>query len=154
MHHTVFHLFKYKCRRDKDSCPIAKTASSGLIHAWKSISSFWKKEMHNTGTRKDFRYSFILVYYWPLDKTRANQFYTELMVALVFNHNELEIKRLFNKNRCFANAVQIHSLSHRRRWSDNPSPSWSLCPPPVKHFTHLQSTVCSYFNRSCIIFLF
>lgn len=53
--------------------------------------------MRETGTRKDFRYSFILVYYCPLNKTRANQFHTELMVTLVFNdmvvkHNELEIK--------------------------------------------------------------
>lgn len=58
--------------------------------------------MRETGTRKDFGYSFILVYYWPLDKTRANEFHTELMVTLVFNHmvvkhNELEIKRFLNK---------------------------------------------------------
>lgn len=55
MLHADFHLFKNKCRRDKDSCLIAKAASRGLIHAWKSIPSSYKKGKLNTGTRKDFK---------------------------------------------------------------------------------------------------
>lgn len=53
--------------------------------------------MLNTGTRKEFKYSFILEYSLPPDKTRANQFHTELGAVHVFNQNEWGIKRLFNK---------------------------------------------------------
>lgn len=99
------------------------------------------EEMCNSGTRKDFKYSFILVHYLPPDKTRANQFHTELKVTLVFNHNEWEIKRFFNKKKSLlmqfrstashtiggSQTISVHhAASILHRWS-NPHTSKVLC---------------------------